>query len=93
MPAHETVWDRGVLHQQFTRIALKKRLLLAVVDLKAMEHLIVETPERGATEWTSRGTLDHRPASQSERAEKHVHRRADHLVEITGAGNFLAQVG
>ena len=90
MPAHEAVWDCRVLHQQFTCVALKKRLLLDVVDLKAVEHMVTETPERGAFEWSTRRTLDHCATSQRERAQEHVHRRSDHLVEITGAGDLLA---
>jgi hypothetical protein len=55
--------------------------------------LIAEAPNRDATEWTRAVTLDNGATSQCERTEEQVHRRPDHLVEITGAGNLLSQVG
>src|SRR6185369_16637690 len=52
MSIDEAVRDISVTYQQFTCFALEKRILLCVVDLKAIEHLITKTPERRATKWT-----------------------------------------
>src|SRR6185369_16555450 len=93
MSIDKAVRHCGVRHQRLLSPALKKRLLLRVVELEPFKDLIAETPERRATQWTSGSTLHHRTASQRECAEQQMHRRPDHLVEIAGAGNLLAQVG
>src|SRR6185295_16802758 len=81
---------RHITDERIRNLAGEKRLHLNFVDINSIHELIAESPDRNTTQWARTTTFDNRAAPQSERAQQQVHRRAHHLVEVTGAGNLLS---
>ena len=77
--------------KRIARTALE-HLLFEVADLKRLEHTCFDTPHSDPTNRRLIQALRDSAAPDRKSTTQLVHRCADHLVEVTGIGNFLTKI-
>src|SRR5215212_424038 len=93
VPAYKNICTRFIPDQRLTDLAAEERFHLRLVNLKASQSLVCQSPDRNATQRSRTGALDDCAASERECTQQQVHRRSHHLGEIASACNLLAQIG
>src|SRR5215213_1453362 len=87
------ICTRCIPKQRLAHFAAEERLHLGFINLKSIQRLIAQAPDRNATQRSRTRTLDDGATSERERAKEQVHRRPHHLGEVASAYNLLAQIG